>query len=163
MKKLVKSSVRLVIPVGRPTEIREILLKSGRGQAVNSYSVRLESGKKQKLERLAAKAGIMAPELIRLLLEAAISIDLVELTRFIKAGLAARKVKIEKPELEDGDDNEKLHFKIDRKSGPETDDDSGEEESAFQIPKTGTPTLERKRQGKRQRTGTPRPNEERKL
>ena len=93
MKKLTKPSIRLVIPVGRPTEIREILLKSGRDQAVDAYTVRLESGKKQKLERLADKAGITVPELIRILLEAAIHVDITELTKFIRIGLAARKAK----------------------------------------------------------------------
>ncbi len=152
MKKLIKSNIRLVVPIGEPTEIREILFKSGRGQAVDAYAVRLEAGRKQKLEELADKAGITAPELIRILLEAAINVDITELTKFIRIGLAARKAK-----SKSGDDNEKLHFKIDRKDGPELDEDAGGERgSEFETPKTGMPIPERKRK-KGQGTGTPRP------
>ena len=88
-----KRRLRMVIGgVQKPTEIQSLLKNSNRGEVSHPFTIRLVSGQKDKLEMLAQKGGIRGSELIRLLLEAALAVDLEDLIAFLKLGTKALEV-----------------------------------------------------------------------
>lgn len=182
-KKLGKPSIRLVIPVGtigKPTEIREVMLKARRGQAEETYAVRLERGRRDKLQARADKAGVVLPELLRIILEAAINVKLRDLTAFIKLGIAARDdlskkfekakgtgsqkkrrpVLDDKPERDGDEDEDEPHYQDDDEPELDDDEDEDEDDDELETPPTGEPTSTLKRKKTRKRTtGAPGPDE----
>ncbi len=155
-----RSGYRNVGGIDMPAALRESLSKSESGTAPNAaINVFLKKGKRNALNKLARQLDVRSNALVRALINSAITLQSKGTLVFIsaantvlekansQAGERARK-RHEKPELED-DEEEEFSFKIDDGGDPETDGNGGERRQ--------------RRTDRRQKTGTPRPNEERKL
>ncbi len=171
LKKLIKMSEdrqgapRLVVGVNTPLEVKEALLKGGRGEVKRGTGVGIhvlmEKPQRDALNRLAAELDLNAAETIRLMLRAATVLGKKGLVVFVDAAnrmeTANLRSKFKQSAINKSPEKEN------DEEGPELDEDAGGERgSEFETPKTGTPIPERKRK-KGQGTGAPRPNEERTL
>ncbi len=165
---------QLAIGVNTPLEIKEAILKSGRGQVKRGVGVGIhvlmEKPQREAVNNLAAELDLNVAEMIRMVLRAATVLGSKGLIAFVdsanKVETADLKAKFKKskrrsainegPEIE-GDEESEFRYKDDDE--PEKDEDGERRERRAEAPATGepTPTFNRRRTDRRHSTGTPRP------
>ena len=91
--------LRLVIPISKPTELREKLLKSAENRVRagspldEPLHIRVESEKKKALAALSMRGGVSSSDLVRMLIDSAIACDLNMLGQFLQAGISKPTTK----------------------------------------------------------------------